>query len=187
MEFLQKISKIILLTIVLTGCTVSDETFCNLSEGFREPPQSARPQVWWHWMNGNVTEEGIRKDLEWFDRIGIGGVHIFDANFDTPQIVDKRLVYMEEDWKEAFRLAVRTADSLGIDVTIPSSPGFSSTGGPWVKPENAIKKLVWREFDVDGANISKVLCLHPTQQPESSRITDRARMKSIMKILLSWP
>lgn len=150
MEFLQKISKIILLTIVLTGCTVSDETFCNLSEGFREPPQSARPQVWWHWMNGNVTEEGIRKDLEWFDRIGIGGVHIFDANFDTPQIVDKRLVYMEEDWKEAFRLAVRTADSLGIDVTIPSSPGFSSTGGPWVKPENAIKKLVWREFDVDG-------------------------------------
>ena len=115
MEFLQKISKIILLTIVLTGCTVSDETFCNLSEGFREPPQSARPQVWWHWMNGNVTEEGIRKDLEWFDRIGIGGVHIFDANFDTPQIVENRLAYMQDDWKSAFQLAVRTADSLGMD------------------------------------------------------------------------
>ena len=46
-----------------------------LEAGFRDPPASARPRVWWHWMNGNVTTDGIAKDLEWMKRIGIGGVH----------------------------------------------------------------------------------------------------------------
>lgn len=126
------------------------KTADHLAEGFANPPQTARPQVWWHWMNGNITEDGIRKDIEWFHRIGLGGFHVFDANFSTPQIVEKRLIYMQDDWKDAFRLAVEMADSLGMDVTIPSSPGFSSTGGPWVKPENAMKKVVWREMDIEG-------------------------------------
>src|SRR5271155_4594287 len=28
--------------------------------------------------------------------------------------------------------------------------GWSETGGPWVKPEQAMKKLVWSETTVDG-------------------------------------
>jgi (4-O-methyl)-D-glucuronate---lignin esterase len=51
-----------------------------LERGFREPPDSARPRVWWHWRNGNVTREGITLDLEWMKRVGIGGVQMFDAS-----------------------------------------------------------------------------------------------------------
>ena len=101
-------------------------------------------------MNGNITKDGIRKDIEWFKRIGLGGFHVFDASFSTPQVVENRLVYMTEPWQDAFRYAIDLADSLGLDVTIPSSPGFSSTGGPWVKPEEAMKKLVWREIMIEG-------------------------------------
>ena len=122
----------------------------DLAEGFSNPSMEYRPQVWWHWMNGNVTKDGIRKDIEWFNRIGIGGFHIFDASFSTPQIVEKRLVYMTDEWKDAFSYAVSLADSLGMDVTVPSSPGFSSTGGPWVGSEDAMKKVVWREIEVEG-------------------------------------
>src|SRR4029450_8959953 len=73
-----------------------------LAAGFASPPSSARPRVWWHWMNGNVTQDGIRKELEWMARIGIGGVQKFDAALSTPQIVPSRLVYMTPEWKEAF-------------------------------------------------------------------------------------
>jgi hypothetical protein len=31
---------------------------------FQDPPDSAKPRVWWHWMNGNITKEGIKLDLE---------------------------------------------------------------------------------------------------------------------------
>jgi len=122
----------------------------SLEEGFRNPPASARPRVWWHWMNGNITEEGIRLDLEWMSRVGIGGVQNFDAALDTPKVVDKRLAYMTPEWKHAFQTAVTTADRLGLEFTIASSPGWSETGGPWVKPEDAMKKLVWTETDVSG-------------------------------------
>ena len=33
-----------------------------LEEAFRNPPPEARPHTWWHWMNGNVSKEGISAD-----------------------------------------------------------------------------------------------------------------------------
>ena len=132
-----------------------------LVRGFLEPPHSAKPMVWWHWMNGNITEDGLRKDIEWMHRIGIGGFHVFDAGINTPQIVENRLDYMSPEWKKAFRGAIALADSLGMEVAIPSSPGWSSTGGPWVSPEDAMKKIVWREFNVSGGKKISVALPEP--------------------------
>ncbi len=131
---------------LLGGPALADD----LADGFRNPPQSARPRVWWHWMNGNVTKDGIDKDLDWMARIGIGGVQNFDANLQTPQIVPERLTYMTDGWKDAFRHAVRTADAKELEFAIAASPGWSETGGPWVKPEDGMKKLVWSETDLRG-------------------------------------
>lgn len=117
---------------------------------FREPPTSARPRVWWHWMNGNITHDGIRKDLEWMKRAGIGGLQNFDASLVTPQIVDKRLVYMTPEWKAAFKFAAGEADRLGLEMAIASSPGWSETGGPWVEPRDGMKKLVWTQVKMQG-------------------------------------
>ncbi|HEX7858526.1 MAG TPA: glycosyl hydrolase [Sphingobium sp.] len=117
---------------------------------FRDPPSSARPRVWWHWMNGNITKDGIAKDMAWMKRVGIGGLQNFDANLQTPQIVDKRLVYMTPEWRDAFRFAASEADRLGLELAIASSPGWSETGGPWVPPQDGLKKLVWSETEVVG-------------------------------------
>jgi len=133
--------------LVLAAPAVADPT---LVEGFKNPPQSARPRVWWHWMSGNVTEEGIKLDLEWMKRIGVGGAQTFDADLGTPQVVDKRLTYMTPEWKHAFRFAAQTADRLGLELAIASSPGWSESGGPWVSPEDGMKKLVWSETEVAG-------------------------------------
>ncbi len=118
--------------------------------GFFNPPDSAKPRVWWHWMNGNVSKEGIKADLEWMKRAGIGGFQNFDAGMRTPNVVEKRLVYMTPEWKDAFRYAATLADLLGLEMAIASSPGWSESGGPWVKPEQAMKKFVWTETRVEG-------------------------------------
>ena len=119
-----------------------------VESGFRSPPQEARPRVWWHWEDGNVTRDGIRKDLEWMHRVGIGGYHHFDAGISQKPVVEHRLVYMHEDWKDAFRYALELSDSLGMSVGIASSPGWSNTGGPWVSRDDAMKKLVWTSVDL---------------------------------------
>ena len=76
-----------------------------LKSGFDNPPEGARPRVWWHWMNGNISQEGITLDLEWMHRVGLGGFQNFDAALATPQVVEKRLAYMTPEWKAAFKHA----------------------------------------------------------------------------------
>ncbi|HEU4387827.1 MAG TPA: glycosyl hydrolase, partial [Blastocatellia bacterium] len=150
----------ILVTAVLIGlvCGVVRQTAATaprdqddpLERGFKMPPDSAKPRVWWHWMNGNITKEGIRLDLEWMKRVGIGGFQNFDAALSTPQVVEKRLVFMTPEWKDAFRYAATLADHLGLEMAIAASPGWSETGGPWVPPAQAMKKFVWSETRVEG-------------------------------------
>ncbi len=156
------LKSILLLAVLSVSCSKKDVvSMDDLRAGFENPPVEARPQVWWHWMNGNITKDGIYKDIMWMKNSGIAGFHHFDATIYLPQIVDKRLVYMDEGWKDAFRYAVSLADSLGMPVTIASSPGWSSTGGPWVKPENAMKKLVWRTVRIEGGK-KVTITLPPT-------------------------
>jgi hypothetical protein len=135
----------------LSGCSgPSGNSGGNLEKGFKNPPESARPRVWWHWMNGNVTKEGIRADFEWMKRIGISGFQNFDAGLASPRIVEKRLIYMTPEWKDAFLFATKLADSLGLEMVIAGSPGWSESGGPWVTPAQAMKKFVWSEVRVEG-------------------------------------
>ena len=112
--------------------------------------EDARPRVWWHWMDGNVTRDGIRKDLYWMKEAGIAGFHHFNAATRTRQIVPERVSYFRKDWEDMFNYALDLADSLQLEVSITSSPGWSITGGPWVGMDDAQKKIVWREMLVEG-------------------------------------
>src|SRR3989440_624711 len=73
-----------------------------LLAGFQNPPDFAKPRVWWHWMNGNITKEGIKLDLEWMKRVGIGGFPNFYAAPETPKMVDKQLSFTTARKKKGF-------------------------------------------------------------------------------------
>jgi alpha-L-rhamnosidase len=112
-------------------------------------------------MNGNITKEGIKLDLEWMNRVGIGGFQNFDAALNTPKFVENRLVYMTPEWKDAFRYATTLADQLGLEEAIAGSPGWSESGGPWVKPSQGMKKVVWSETRIDGGTPFTGVLPHP--------------------------
>ncbi|HEU5079139.1 MAG TPA: glycosyl hydrolase [Opitutaceae bacterium] len=122
----------------------------SLEQGFKTPPDSAKPRTWWHWTMSNVTKDGITKDLEWMKRVGIGGFMLADVNVGRGQSVEPKIPYGTPEWFDAVRHAAGEADRLGLEMAIFSSPGWSETGGPWVKPEEAMKKLVWSEIPVEG-------------------------------------
>jgi len=133
----------------------------ELEANFMNPPESAKPRVWWHWMNGNVTKDGIQKDLEWMNRTGIGGFQNFDAGLASPQIVEKRLIFMTPEWQDAFRFTTELADSLGLEMAIAGSPGWSESGGPWVPPSEGMKKYVWSELVLEGGQPFTGMLPHP--------------------------
>jgi hypothetical protein len=122
-----------------------------LSAGFLNPPNAAKPRLWWHWMSGNISAEGARMDLDWMRRIGIGGVHAFSGGkLPEPIIVPKPIPFMSPQWQAIFRQSLEQARAADMELGIAGSPGWSETGGPWVAPDDAMKKYVWSETVVTG-------------------------------------
>ena len=165
------IRKLVLLAfgVCMAASTFGQSSSTSLEDGFKTPPNSAKPRVWWHWMNGNITKEGIKLDLEWMNRVGIGGFQNFDASLGTPKLVDKRLVYMTPEWKDAFLFTTKLADQLGLEEAIAGSPGWSESGGPWVKPSQGMKKVVWSETRVEGGKPFSGALPHPQRSPVPCR------------------
>ena len=158
-------SKKLIFAIMVLLLSVSTATAQSkpdpLKSGFENPPEGARPRVWWHWMNGNITKEGIKLDLEWMHRVGLGGFQNFDAALETPQVVEHRLAYMTPEWKDAFKYATVLADKLGLEEAIAGSPGWSESGGPWVPASQGMKKYVWSETRVEGGKPFTGTLAHP--------------------------
>ena len=148
--------------LLMVVCALLSSTVSAQDQRFENPPKEAHPYVWWHWINGNTSKDGIRKDLLWMNRIGIVGFHQFDAGGSMMQglpPVVPQTPYLSDAWKENFAYAIALADSLGMEVGIASAPGWSSTGGPWVEPADAMKKLTWRTLEVSGNGKSQTLTL----------------------------
>lgn len=146
----KKSGLITVFSLMLACSSYAQDNKDALMKGFIAPPNSAKPRVWWHWMNGNISKDGIQKDLDWMQSVGIGGFQNFDADLFTPVVVPKKLIFMDAVWKDAFKFTTELADKKGLEMAIAGSPGWSVTGGPWVEPKDGMKKYVWTEALVAG-------------------------------------
>ena len=145
----------LLLAIVSSSPAPKPGYVDSLAEGFRNPPASAKPHTWWHWMDGNVTKEGITADLEAMKKVGIGGAQMFTVSQGIPP---GPAGYMSPLWRELTTFAIKEAGRLGIELCIHNCAGWSSSGGPWVAPENAMQVVAWSERKVRGpARFSEIL------------------------------
>jgi len=119
-----------------------------LAQDFKNPPDSAKPHTWWHWMDGNITREGITADLVAMKQAGIGGAHIFDVGQGVPA---GPIAYNSTEWRALMVHALREAKRLGLDMTMHNCAGWSSSGGPWVQPKDAMKKLAFAATKFSGS------------------------------------
>lgn len=139
-----RILALFVLLSAVVGCSKPDD---SLACGFAHIPARAKPHVWWHWMNGNVTKEGITADLEAMAKAGIGGAQIFDAGCAVPP---GALRFNTPDWFDYLTYAAQEARRLGIELCLPNCSGWSSSGGPWNPPENQMKTVDWTVTKVKG-------------------------------------
>ncbi|MBN2291598.1 MAG: hypothetical protein JXM70_04185, partial [Pirellulales bacterium] len=150
-----------LLGIYLSLCTVLGTFFCaaaikadELAKGFADPPDSSRPHTFWHWMNGNVSKEGITADLEAMKQVGIGGVFQFQVEGkmveSVPVYIDPPVRHLTPEWFEMIRHAAAECKRLGLEFSMMNCTGWSTSGGPWVPPEQSLMRIAWSEKHVKG-------------------------------------
>ncbi len=114
---------------------------------FRTPPAEARPKALYFWMNGNVTREGLDADLAAMHEAGLGGLLAFDGSSDIPKgPVD----YLSPQWLDLMTHMMKRGGELGLTVAMQNAPGWSSSGGPWISPAQAMQQIVWTETTLDG-------------------------------------
>ena len=119
----------------------------RLAAAFRTPPDSVRPWVYWVWTDGNLNREGITADIEAMKTAGIGGVMIMEVDVGVPAGPVK---FMSPAWRQLFKHVVEEAERSGIQVTLMSGPGWTGSGGPWVKPEESMQYIVGSSTTVTG-------------------------------------
>ncbi len=126
-----------------------------LEKGFNNPPPTAKPQTYWMWLNGNVSKHGITKDLEAMKRVGIQKPLIFNVDMSFPEGSVK---YLSTQWLEMFKFTATEAKRLGMQIGFHNGPGLSSSGGPWVKPEDAMQKVVYSVTSIKaGKSLATVI------------------------------
>jgi hypothetical protein len=138
-----------LLFLLLSSVMEAQTTF-NKAD-FQTPPQSTRVNTWWHWISGNITKEGITKDLESMKQQGIvqatilniGGLNSINANVPIVK-------FNSPEWFELFQWALKEANRLNIHIGIHNCDGWSTSGGPWITPERSMKQFVWSKTSVEG-------------------------------------
>ena len=130
----------------------------NLSSEFVNPPEASRPWVYWFWLNGNLTREGITADLEAMKRVGIGGVLIMEVNQGAPA---GRADFGKAEWRELFKFMLAEAGRLGLKVNMNNDAGWCGSGGPWITPELSMQRVVWTETNVEGGAPCKAKLSQP--------------------------
>ncbi len=157
----------------------------ELERGFHNPPDRARPQTTWHWVNGNITKEGITADLEAMKRVGLGGALIMQ---EANRVPEGPVKFGSEQWRAVIQHAITEADRLGLEIAVHECPGWSNSGGAWIKPEQGMQVVVTSEKTLQGpAHFSGIvskphvnlgyyrdvaLLVFPTPQGEATHMRD---------------
>lgn len=141
--------KVISLVSCLTLLSAHSAEVSDLEKNFTTPADASKPRCYWYWMDGNITTNGITKDLEAMKRVGIGEAYI-GIIADQSRLAPGDVKVLTEPFWDTITHAVREGTRLGVDIGLFNSPGWSQSGGPWVKPESSMRHLVSPEIRLHG-------------------------------------
>ena len=139
-----------------------------LASGFVTPPDSIQTSVYWYWISNNISKEGVVKDLESMKKAGIN--RAFIGNIGQDDVPYGNVKMLSDEWWDVLHTALKKATELDIEIGIFNSPGWSQSGGPWVKPEQAMRYLASSETRVKGPQKVSLKLDKPVDQFQDVRV-----------------
>lgn len=125
------------------ACQVPDRavSYEQLRNGFTSLPDSIQTTVYWHWLAGNISKEGVIGDLESMKAAGINRAFIANIGLQPHEVPTGDVRFLSDEWWEILHAALKKATELDIEIGIFNSAGWSQAGGAWVKPEQSMRRL----------------------------------------------
>jgi hypothetical protein len=140
------------LALLLAGCrsTTRQFNFADIEKEFLQPSDSVKTAVYWYWINDNISKEAVVKDLHAMKQVGINRAFIGNIGLSPAESPYGKVKLFTDEWWEIIHTALKTATELNIEIGIFNCPGWSQSGGPWVKPEQSMRYLASSELRVKG-------------------------------------
>lgn len=137
-------------------------THTNLVNSFANPPDSVRPFVYWYWLNDHLSEQGVIADLKAMKEIGIGGAFIGNIGLTREEGTSYGDVKLFSDsWWKATLSAIRFASQEHFTLGMFNGPGWSQSGGPWIKENDAMRYITENSSTVSGPGTISRTVFHP--------------------------
>ena len=125
--------------LCLSSLTATSARAEVLQQKFEQVPEEHRVAVYWYWMSDNLSVEGVQHDLEAMKRAGI--TRAFIGNIWQDDVKPGKVKVLTPEWWEVMHAALKRASELDIEIGIFNCPGWSQSGGPWIKPEQSMRYL----------------------------------------------
>lgn len=156
---LKKLLRLLLIwaVVFLRGIPSEAQEWSIIEKGFKQVPDSVQLAVYWYWISDNLSEEGVVRDLQAMHEVGINRAYIGFIGVDG--VPTGNVKFLSEEWWKVLHAALKKAGELGIQIGIFNSPGWSQSGGPWVKPKEAMRNLISMEMEILGPG-RKIIDLH---------------------------
>jgi len=142
---IRKEMMVVVLCALCGGAWAGDE----LAKNFQNPPDSMKPYCYWYWLKGDISKDGITKDLESMAKVGIQRAMIGNIEGGGP------VKMFSPQWYDLTRHAMSEAARVGVDILMFNGPGWSQSGGPWIKPEQSMRRIAWNEIPAKGGRFSQ--------------------------------
>ncbi len=136
----------------VSGQSVTGKSLAGLEKGFIVPPDSIQTSIYWYWISDNISKEGVEKDLEAMKRVGINRAFIGNIGLNENETRYGKVKIFTDEWWDILHAALKKATELNIEIGIFNSPGWSQSGGPWIKPEQAMRYLSSTTTIIEGGN-----------------------------------
>lgn len=168
----------VLIACLFWGCDQSSKNneadigFDVIEENFKNIPDDVQTSVYWYWISDNLSKEGVVKDLEAMKKVGInrafiGNIGLGSGEQDAPY---GKVKLFSDEWWDILHTALKKATELNIEIGIFNGPGWSQSGGPWVKPEESMRYLSLSETEVTGPKALDIKLAKPNENFQDVKV-----------------
>ncbi|WP_281337050.1 glycosyl hydrolase [Flavobacterium eburneipallidum] len=153
--------------LLLAGILSAQETYKNENTSFQPTIESSKPWVYWYWMQSAYSKPGITADLEAMKQAGIGGAYLMTIKGPAnPPLMDPPVLQLSKEFWDLVHFALTEADRLGVKIAFHPADGFAVAGGPWIRPEMSMQKVVWADVTINGNSFKNLQLPVPNHYKE---------------------
>ncbi|MEJ5995000.1 glycosyl hydrolase [Pedobacter sp. Du54] len=150
-----KVTKVLLLLTL---------SFCFARISYAQQADSAKPWVFWYWVQAGISKAGITADLEAMKENGIGGAYLMTIKGEkssNPPLYQPASNQLTPQWWDMVKFAFSEAKRLDLKLGMHISDGFALAGGPWITPALSMQKVVSSKLTLKGGIKGKITLPQP--------------------------